>query len=330
MFEAINAISGNYLSQWANHLVVESALAYFVTFVLVLLRISGLMLIGPFFAHSSIPQQVKILFAFSLALIVTPALQNIRERGFEKLDINRDGVLTATEIPRPLRESTTIDQAFVQNPDQVLTRSEFLKSQGIPSTLFDLAWMASLELAIGMMLGLGVLIILTCLQMAGESFDQQAGTALSEIFNPALGISVSPTGQLLFLLGTTALLTMPPFDGHLMMLMSVLDTFEVIPLGMTWTDVASLDVLRNLMTRSLALSVQIAAPLLSAMALLSVIMGFLGYTVPQINILVLGFPIRAILSTGILLVTLSGAADVIVDEFSIVLDQLVYSFVAPG
>ncbi|HBN76115.1 MAG TPA: hypothetical protein DD473_09910 [Planctomycetaceae bacterium] len=331
MFEAIDQISGGALNNWAHHLVVDAALAYFMTFILVLVRLSGLMLIGPFFGHTSIPSNVKFLFAFSLALIVTPSLPDIRTRGFETLDVDQNGVLEGNEVPRPFHPQaldTNIPEEEIQKVR--LTRQEFLSAKGVPSTLFDLIWIASTELAIGMMLGLGVNIILTGLQLAGETFDQQTGTALSEIFNPALGTSISPTGQLFFLLGTTALLVMPPFDGHLMMLMSLMNTFEVIPVGMAWADAGSLEVMRNLMAQSLALSIQIAAPLLAAMALLSVAMGFLGYTVPQVNVLVLGFPIRAMVSLTILTVTLSGAADGIVELFPQVLDAMTHSLISNG
>jgi len=314
------------MTNWANRLFVDAALGYFTTFMLVTIRLSGLMIIGPFFGHTSIPERVKVLFALGLAMIITPSLPDIRDRGFEKLDVDKNGVLSGAEVPTMFVASAKEESDEVQTP--VVTRSQFRASAGVPSTLFDLLWMVVTELAIGLVLGIGVVIILTGLQMAGETFDQQTGTALSEIFNPAIGTTISPTGQLLFLLGTTALLVMPPFDGHLMMLMSLLNTFEVIPLGMAWIDGASLEVLRSLMSQSLALAVQIAAPLLAAMALLSVAMGFLGYTVPQVNVLVLGFPIRALVSMVILTVTLSGAADAIVEIFPDVLDALSYSLIA--
>ncbi len=335
MLNAVDQISNEFLSDWANRLMVDAALSYFMTFFLVMIRFSGLMLIGPFFGHTAIPMNVKFLFVFSMALIITPALPNIRDRGFQKLDINQDGVLSGDETPRVYRESIP-SQAMLQqsgrySPAEVeVTPTRFRAAGPVPSTMFDLLWLVGTELLLGMTLGLGVVIILTGLQLAGESFDQQTGTALSEIFNPALGTSISPTGQLLFLLGTTAMLTMSPIDGHLMMLSSLLKTFEVLPVGMATVDIHSLDLMRHLMSQSMVIAIQIAAPLLASMALLSVTMGFLGYTVPQINVLVLGFPIRAMLALTILTVTLSGATDSILEVFVEVLDQITATIIASG
>ena len=48
------------------------------------------------------------------------------------------------------------------------------------------------------------------------------------------------------------------------------------------------------------LAVQVAAPVLATMALVSLAMGFLGHTVPQVNVLVVGFPVRALVNLTVL------------------------------
>ena len=324
-------LPGIWSSSGVQHLLLEAAMSWFMVFVLVLVRLSGLMLVGPFFGHAAIPLRIRVLLAFSLALLVTPVLWQAQERGFQQLDVDGNGRLSAEETPRLVLERKQEQMQARDMPgDPTVRLSEFRRLQRIPSTLFDLLWVTATELMIGLLLGFGVLIVLSGLQLAGETFDQQAGTAMSEIFNPAMGTNSSPTGQLFVLLGTTALLVMLPFDGHLMMLTNLLKTFEVIPVGLAWVDVSTLDLMRHLMSQSLVIAIQIAAPLLAAMALLSVAMGFLGYTVPQINVLVLGFPIRAMLSTAILLVTLSGASEAIVDLFPVMLEQITSSLIAAG
>ena len=335
MFSVVDQISNEFLSDWSNRLMVDAALSYFMTFFLVMIRLSGLMMIGPFFGHTAIPMNIKFLFVFSLALIVTPALPEIRDRGFRKLDLDGNHVLSGNETPRVYRESIPSEAALRKNgndsaPEVQVSRAQFRATGPLPSTMFDLLWLVGTELLLGMTLGLGVVIILSGLQLAGESFDQQTGTALSEIFNPATGTSISPTGQLLFLLGTTAMLTMAPIDGHLMMLSSLLKTFEVLPVGMATVDIHSLELIRRLMSQSMVIAIQIAAPLLASMALLSVTLGYLGYTVPQINVLILGFPIRAILAITILSVTLSGATDSILEIFAGILDRLTATMIASG
>ena len=84
----------------------------------------------------------------------------------------------------------------------------------------------------------------------------------------------------------------------------------------------AIDYLRDLVHLSLVLAVQVAAPMLAIMSLIALTMGFLGHTVPQINVLVVGFPIRALANMLILLLTLSGAARLVVDLVPAVIDNM--------
>ena len=94
-------------------------------------------------------------------------------------------------------------------------------------------------------------------------------------------------------------------------------------LGATLMVIAdTLDLLQTLMHQSLVLSIKVAAPLLAISALISISMGYLGHTVPQINVLVIGFPIRAMISLIVLVFTLSGAADIVVESIPSAIDQL--------
>lgn len=295
--------------------------------VLVLIRLSGLFLIGPFFGHPSIPMTVRALLVFSLTLILMPGLSRQYEIGFNRLDTNENQLLDADEVPPIYEEryAQTLKQVG-KLPGEPLTYSEFQPTLVVPSTIFDFAFIAIAELSLGFFLALGVNIVLSGIQMAGEMFDQQTGTALSEIFNPATNASSSPTGQTLYMLATVVFLVSEPINGHILMLSTLMETFQVLPVGEAWMSAGAVGVLRGLVQASLILAVQLAAPLLAVMALLSITMGFLGYTVPQVNVLVLGFPIRAMLASFILLFTLSGVGQSVGDAIPAVLDQIQNSF----
>src|SRR5262245_56908239 len=54
----------------------------------------------------------------------------------------------------------------------------------VPQSLPDYLWLGIVELALGLALGMGMTIILSALQMAGNLIDQQLGLALGQVFNP--------------------------------------------------------------------------------------------------------------------------------------------------
>ena len=62
--------------------------------------------------------------------------------------------------------------------------------------------------------------------------------------------------------------------------------------------------------------------LLATMTLVALTMGFLGHTVPQVNVLIVGFPIRAMISLLVIAVTLSGVGRVVVDLVPSVIDDI--------
>ncbi len=273
----LDALTGQLLGEPGAGLLLSWAMGQFYVFLLVLVRMSGLVVIGPFFGNASIPPNIRALLALWLAILAFP---------------NLIGTMPVESLPAP------------------------------PSTLLDLAWAVLGELLIGLFLSFGVILILTGVQMAGDMFDQQAGTALAEIFNPTFNNSAAPTGQLLFMLASVIFLTAMPVAGHLQMVLILFDSFQSIPVGQLLQIQQVSDVLMVILQQSLKLSLQLAAPLLAAMSLVSMTMGFLGHTVPQINVLVMGFPIRMTLALMILIMTVSGMSHVIINHINHCLDLL--------
>lgn len=309
--------------------LLQSAMQQFYTFTLVLVRMSGLMTVGPVFGQSLVPPNVRILLVLSLSMLVTPLLSVQPQIAFQRLDANGDGRLEREELPEHLRARFDVLLGRAgKPPNATLAVEEFYYSTRIPRTVVDYAWTGVGEFALGLVLGLGVLIILSGLQLAGEIIDQQTGIALGEISNPGLEINGSITGQFLFLLATTLLLLMKPLGFHLMLVSAMLETFQTIPLGDAFVSVPAIELIRDLVHQSLVLGVQVAAPVLATMSLVALTMGFLGHTVPQINVLVVGFPIRAIVSLLVLAASLSGIARTVVDVVPQVIDELRYVITA--
>ena len=145
---------------------------------------------------------------------------------------------------------------------------------------------------------------------------------MGEISNPGFEINGSVTGQFLFMLGVTLLLIMEPVGGHLMMVSVLVETFQTLPVGEAYVSASAVELLRDLVYQSLVLGVQVAAPLLATMTLVALTMGFQGHTVPQVNVLIVGFPIRAMISLLVIAVTLSGVGRVVVDLVPSVIDDI--------
>jgi flagellar biosynthetic protein FliR len=308
----------------ALRLMMQGALTQFYAFTLVIVRLSGLMIVGPIFGQRLVPGNMRVLLIITLAFLITPSVHDHSRLVFDKLDANRDGLLTLDEVPESLQAHFEIQrQAAGKEEGQGLTRAEFQSVLRPPRTILDYTRVAVCELALGFSLGLGVFTILTGLLLAGDLIDQQTGLSLGQIADPSLNITGSVTGQFLFQFALTVLLVMQPTGYHLTMLSALVSTFQSLPLGEAFVSVPVIDLLRDLVHQSLILGIQVAAPLLAAMSLVALTMGFLGHSVPQINVLVVGFPIRAAVSMMVLTAALSGIARAAIDLVPATIDSLV-------
>ena len=318
------------LGKLALHQALDGALAQFYVFTLVLIRMSGLMIVGPLFGQSSVPVNVRILLALSLALLLTPLQADRARRGFERLDADGDQQLTVDEIPAALlpRYERLIREANLE-PDAPLTSASYHARLIVADSLIDYVRIAAGEIVLGLLLGTGVMTVLSGLQLAGQLIDQQSGLGLGEIFNPDLGDSVSLTGQTYFWLGSVVFLLLAPVGGHLQMVRILAETFDTLPVGEAVLTSSVTDLLNGLVRQSLLLGLRVAAPVMVMISMIDLTLGFLNHSVPQINIQSVGFSLRALLGMLILTVTLTNVGDVIAGPLTDGLETLRDALVFP-
>lgn len=169
--------------------------------------------------------------------------------------------------------------------------------------LWSLGLLVGLELLIGYVIGYAVSLPLAGMQLGGHIIDQQMGLAAAQLFNPEFDDQTGVTGQLLFMF---ALALFVAAGGLNVMLHTLAQTFRHVPLGGFASFDQIVHMVVGMLTIMFELGLRIAAPLLCLMFLVSVGMGFLMRTVPQFNILSVGFSIR-ILSSMMLMMMLVGA-----------------------
>jgi flagellar biosynthetic protein FliR len=301
--------------------LLRGATSAFVAFTLVIARIGGLMVIGPVFGHPGIPRQIRVFLVLAMSIVVTPALLGSdQRRTFDLLDRNRDGILTLEEIPGSLGpQFEELIRRADKRSDEGLTADEFHLAPPLPGTLIEYAWLALVEFGLGLALGLGVMTIVSGLQMAGSLIDAQIGVSLGSVINPEFESDASLSGELLHQLGLVVFLMV---GGHHLIVSALLDTFQALPVGFAWVAPSAIDLLSGLVHQSLVLAVQIAAPVIGMMAVVGVAMGYLGHTIPQLNVLVVGFPVRTLVGLVVMGLAVPGIADVLASVLPEAIQQL--------
>jgi flagellar biosynthetic protein FliR len=206
------------------------------------------------------------------------------------------GTLT---LPRQVRAYLAVAMALLVTPIYLDTT--------IPP-VGDLATYGHLmanEVAIGLLLGLGVNILLSGIQVAGQIVSQMSGLSLADVFDPGFDESVSMFTQLFYFLTMAVFVAI---GGHRLMLEGVLDTFAWAPPGHAALGENYVEALTSLMTQSFALGARAAAPLLVALFISTIVLGLIGRTLPQINIIVVGFGINSFLTLAMTMLSVGTVA----------------------
>lgn len=172
-------------------------------------------------------------------------------------------------------------------------------------SLWSIAGMVGLELLIGYLIGYAASLPLIGMQLGGHMIDQQMGLAVGGIFNPESGTESAAMGQVLFMLAL-ALFVMA--GGLEVMLTTLAQSFRTVPLGGMQHHGQIAQMVVGMVTVMFELSLRVSAPLLCLMFLTSTGMGFIMRTVPQMNILSVGFSIRILASVALLIVMVGALA----------------------
>ena len=247
----------------------------FLIFTLVLTRTSGLLIASPVFGATQAPATVRALISLALAVLIMP--------------------------------------------------SQWSATLPYPGSLLVYVVIIAGELMIGLVLGMGITILLGGIQMAGDLMSRVGGLTLSDVFDPTTSTNVPLFSQLLGLLSTALFLII---GGHRILMGGLLDTFRTIPPGGcvamflgTGNGGSSPGLLASLVemflvliTQSFHVAIRAAAPVVTAVLLATLVLGLVSRTLPQLNVMVIGFGLNAMITFGVFFLSLGAALLVFQDQ----------------
>lgn len=149
------------------------------------------------------------------------------------------------------------------------------------------------EIFLGVLLGILASSPLYALHMAGRFISQQMGFAMAEILDPFSEQKVAVIGQMKYLLGTWFWFYM---GGHLLMIKAVVESLILIPIGSPVISFFTLEGITAWISGLFVLAIKVILPYFGVLLLTEIGLGFMARMVPQMNIFMLGFPIKILLA----------------------------------
>jgi flagellar biosynthetic protein FliR len=171
-----------------------------------------------------------------------------------------------------------------------------------PRTWPGIAGLVLQELLLGMTLGLTIRFIFAGMQMAGTLAATQMGLGMVTLYDPQSRAQTTAIADLLIMLATLIFLSL---DGHHMILRLLVQSFQDTPMavrpGLPWALFYQLSAQAILIYQW---AIKLAAPILAALFLTQLALGLVARAVPQIQIMIVSFPLTIALGLFFLSVTL--------------------------
>jgi flagellar biosynthetic protein FliR len=170
----------------------------------------------------------------------------------------------------------------------------------LPATMLGFVLLAAGEMMLGAILGLTVRLLMTSVQIMGQLVGFQMGFAVANVLDPVTGGQVSVLAQFCFLM---AILVLFAVGGDHWFFKALADSFLLVRPGDISLSPSLFKQMVHISGEMFSLSIRLGAPVIGALLFTQVSMGILAKTVPQMNILMVGFPLTV--SVGLIFLYLT-------------------------
>jgi flagellar biosynthetic protein FliR len=158
------------------------------------------------------------------------------------------------------------------------------------------------EFMLGLVVGIALQLAYNVITFAGGQISFMMGFSMASAIDPQSGISMPIISQFLSLLALMVLLAL---NLHHWMLLFIDHTLKTVPLGGFLMSKDLFYYIMHATANMFLVGFIIAFPIIALSWLADVIFGMLMKTMPQFNLLVIGFPIKIMVAFAVLIATLT-------------------------
>lgn len=158
------------------------------------------------------------------------------------------------------------------------------------------------QLLIGIAIGLVMHIIFAVVQAAGEFIGLQMGLAFASFFDMSSGTNIMVLSRILYMI---SLLMFLALNGHLMVLETLVMSFETLPIGIGALNPNAFELLARYAGTIFASGMLLALPLVGALLIINLSLGILNRSAPQLTVFNIGFPTSLTVGLTLLMVLMT-------------------------
>ncbi len=191
-------------------------------------------------------------------------------------------IFGANQVPVLLRVAIALGMTLVFVP--LYSGEHLLAWDALPMAL-----MIAKETLVGLVIGFVVMLIFAAMETAGQFVDLQAGFSFATMLDPVYGSQTAVAARFhRIVAGLLFFVT----NGHHIMIRGIADSFTIMPIGDLTLDAAVAGGVAALFANLFAVAAKVAAPVVAAVFLADVALAVVARAVPQMNVLIAGFPLK--------------------------------------
>jgi flagellar biosynthetic protein FliR len=157
------------------------------------------------------------------------------------------------------------------------------------------------EFMVGMVLGFAIRFVMSAFEIAGELIGVQMGINLMSTLDPVAAAGQTPVvGQFM---GLLTMLVFFAIDGHHLMFEALVASFHLVPPLHVHLSGFLVESVLKLGIGMFVLALKVGAPVMTALFIVTLGMGILGRSIPQLNVMLNSVPVT--IGIGLLVLGLS-------------------------
>lgn len=174
------------------------------------------------------------------------------------------------------------------------------------TNLIEFTFIIIKELFVGIIIGYVSFMVFSALFVAGQIIDTEIGFGMINVLDPQSNIQVPLLGNFLYIMSILIFLMM---DGHHILFLALAKSYNIVPINSLFFTKELINNLVGIFSETFLMAVKIAFPIIAAVLISEVAMGILARTVPQMNVFMVGMPLKIALGLLVLLIIMPGLSN---------------------
>lgn len=179
------------------------------------------------------------------------------------------------------------------------------------------------ELMVGIIIGFISYAFFSAFYVMGQIIDMKIGFGMVNVVDPQNRTQVPLMGNFYYILSFLILLSI---NGHHSVISALVDSYTFIPIGSFKYTGDTMSLLTNTLVKSFEIGFKLSTPIVAIIFLTDIVLGIMSKTIPQMNVFVVGMPLKVIIGLLIILISMPVFFSAINGIFELIINDI-YRFI---